>query len=88
MRLHIRKATLREWRREFARHLRALGIAANATDRGVRGESRSPKRDGIYRAVDVGALHNTVVSYIRFSLHQMPGYKAMLMGIKEGTSKN
>src|SRR3984893_6911938 len=50
VRLHIRKATLREWRREFARHLRALGIAANATDRGVRGESRSPERDGIYRA--------------------------------------
>src|SRR6202050_3390219 len=40
-RLNIRKATLREWRREFARHLRALGVAANATERGVRGESRS-----------------------------------------------
>jgi hypothetical protein len=50
VRLHIRKATLREWRREFARHLRALGVAANATDRGVRGERRSPKLDGIYRA--------------------------------------
>lgn len=50
VRLNIRKATLREWRREFARHLRALGIAANATDRGVRGEKRSPKPDGIYRA--------------------------------------
>jgi hypothetical protein len=49
-RFHIRKATLREWRREFARHLRTLGIAANATDRAARGESRSPKRDGIYRA--------------------------------------
>src|SRR5207248_11141326 len=31
VRLHIRKATLREWRREFARQLHALGIAANAT---------------------------------------------------------
>jgi hypothetical protein len=50
IRLNIRKATLREWRREFARHLRALGVGANATDRGVRGESRSTKRDGIYRA--------------------------------------
>jgi Relaxase/Mobilisation nuclease domain len=50
VRLHIRKATLREWRREFARHLRALGVGANATDRSVRGENRSPKRDGIYRA--------------------------------------
>jgi hypothetical protein len=50
LRLHIRKATLREWRKEFARHLRSLGIDANATERAVRGESRSLKRDAIYRA--------------------------------------
>jgi hypothetical protein len=49
-RLHIRKATLRGWRQEFARHLRELGVPANATERAVRGESRSPKLDGIYRA--------------------------------------
>lgn len=49
-RLNIRKATLREWRREFARHLRALGVPANATERAVRAENRSPKLDGIYRA--------------------------------------
>jgi predicted transcriptional regulator len=59
VRLHIRKATLREWRREFARHLRSLGIAANATDRGVRGESRAPKRDGIYRAEHRGESRHT-----------------------------
>jgi relaxase-like protein len=59
VRLHIRKATLRDWRREFARHLRALGIAANATDRGVRGENRSPKRDGIYRAEQRGESRYT-----------------------------
>jgi hypothetical protein len=50
-RLNIRKATLREWRREFARHLRAHGVAANATERAVRGETRKSLRDGIYRAV-------------------------------------
>ena len=50
IRLNIRKATLREWRREFARHLRDQGIAANATERAVRGESRTQKTDGIYRA--------------------------------------
>jgi hypothetical protein len=50
VRLNIRKATLREWRREFARHLRAMGVAANATERTVRGQIRSPNRDGIYRA--------------------------------------
>ena len=49
-RLNIRKATLREWRREFARRLRELGVPANATERAVRGETRSPKLDGIYRA--------------------------------------
>ena len=50
VRLNIRKATLREWRREFARHLREQGIAANATERAVRGETRKAKKDRIYRA--------------------------------------
>jgi hypothetical protein len=49
-RLHIRKATLREWRSEFARHLREMGVAANATPRYVRGETSLRKPDGIYRA--------------------------------------
>jgi hypothetical protein len=49
-RLHIRKATLREWRGGFARHLRAVGVAANATQRYVRGETAPRKSDGIYRA--------------------------------------
>ena len=53
-RLNIRKATLRGWREEFARHLRALGVPANATERAVRGENRSPKLDGIYRAQQRG----------------------------------
>jgi hypothetical protein len=53
-RLNIRKAILRAWRREFARHLRELGVPANATERAVRGEKRSPKRDGIYRAEQRG----------------------------------
>src|SRR5437588_3188551 len=59
VRLNIRRATLREWRREFVQQLRALGIAANATDRGVRGESRSPKRDGLYRAEHRGESRHT-----------------------------
>jgi len=49
-RLNIRKATLRHWRAEFARHLRALGVPANATQRYVRGETSPRKSDGIYRA--------------------------------------
>lgn len=59
-RLHIRKETLRGWRREFAQQLRALGVAANATERAVRGNSRSPKLDGIYRAEERGACRRTL----------------------------
>lgn len=50
MRLNVKKATLRHWRSEFARNLRLLGIAANATERAVRGETRKASSDGIYRA--------------------------------------
>jgi len=39
-RLNIRKATLRQWREEFATQLRRVGVAANATPRFVRGETR------------------------------------------------
>jgi relaxase-like protein len=55
VRLSIRKATLREWRREFARHLRAQGISANATDKAVRGATQSNLSDGMYRALQRGA---------------------------------
>jgi hypothetical protein len=51
VRLNIRKATLRAWRQQFARHLRQQGIAANATERVVRGETRTQKADGVYRAM-------------------------------------
>lgn len=58
-RLHIKKATLRKWRHEFARHLRDQGIEANATERAVRGENRVQKSDGIYRAAHRGASTHT-----------------------------
>jgi hypothetical protein len=48
-RLHIRMKTLREWRQAFARHLRSLGVPANATDRSARGVTEPRKPDGIYR---------------------------------------
>jgi hypothetical protein len=51
VRLNIRKVTLRAWRHEFARHLRQRGIAANATERAVRGEFRVHRADGVYRAM-------------------------------------
>ena len=49
-RLNIRKATLRSWRRQFAENLRELGVAANATERAVRGQSRGSKSTPIFRA--------------------------------------
>ncbi len=58
-RLHTNPATLREWRRQFAKHLRAQGIAANATERAVRGETRIHKLDAIYRATKRGDSTHT-----------------------------
>lgn len=49
-RLNIKKATLRLWRAEFARHLRVIGVAANATERAVRGQTQKAPKDGIYRS--------------------------------------
>jgi type IV secretory pathway VirD2 relaxase len=54
-RLNIRKATLREWRVQFARRLREQGVAANASSRAVRGATRPVKPDGIHRAAMRGA---------------------------------
>lgn len=59
VRLNIRKATLREWRRDFAQYLRELGIEANATERAVRGKRESAKLDGIYRAEQRGVSRHT-----------------------------
>jgi hypothetical protein len=50
VRLNIRNAMRRQWRTDFARHLRSLGVPANATHRFVRGETTPRKSDGIYRA--------------------------------------
>ncbi|MBL8226332.1 MAG: relaxase/mobilization nuclease domain-containing protein [Chromatiales bacterium] len=54
VRLNIKKATLRHWRSQFSSHLRGLGVAANATERAVRGQTRIAMKDGIYRATQRG----------------------------------
>jgi len=53
-RLNIYKATLREWRRDFARYLRDFGVEANATERAVRGSRHQNRKNGIYRAAARG----------------------------------
>jgi hypothetical protein len=70
-RINIRKETLREWRRQFARQLRAQGIAANATERAVRGVIKPRKSDGIYRAMRAGRsthMHGRIES-VAAALH-------------------
>ncbi len=57
-RLNIKKATLRAWREQFAANLRELGVAANATERAVRGETKTHRSDGAYRAAQrAGSTH-------------------------------
>jgi relaxase-like protein len=53
-RLDIRKATLREWRRDFAQYLREFGVEANATERAVRGSHHQNRKGGIFRAARRG----------------------------------
>lgn len=47
-RLQIRKATLRQWREEFAACLREEGVAANATPAWARGQGGRRKKDPIH----------------------------------------
>lgn len=47
--LHIRKATLRQWREDFAQALREQGVAANATPAALRGKARLGKTDAIHQ---------------------------------------
>lgn len=71
-RLNIRKATLRRWRAEFARHLRAQGVAANATERAVRGQVEGAKLDPIYRAMNRGRGESTFMeAKVRQIAHSM-----------------
>ena len=58
-RLNIRKANLREWRRGVAEHLNDLGVAANATERSVRGVTGLRKLDAIYRPMRDSKRHST-----------------------------
>lgn len=53
-RLNIRKADLRRWREQFARHLRNHGLEANATPAQLRGRLSDHQKDGIYRAAQRG----------------------------------
>jgi hypothetical protein len=49
-RLHIDREMLRLWREDFARLMREQGIAANATPRAIRGNTKCKIKDAIYGA--------------------------------------
>ena len=93
-RINIRKETLREWRREFARHLRAQGIAANATTRAVRGITKTQKTDGIYRAMRGGRSTyiqgrlESVVAAIRGGSFQAEPGPSRLMETRQQVVRN
>jgi hypothetical protein len=83
VRLNIRKATLREWRREFARHLRTQGISANATDKAVRGTTRPKLSGAVYRALQRGAsrhipMHDGMTGMKRTSASEAFGRASLL----------
>jgi hypothetical protein len=81
-RLHIRMKTLKEWRQAFAWHLRSLGVAANATDRSVRGVTEPRKLDGIYRPA-----HPKPKERPRFSTHMRGREEAVATKIRVGKLK-
>ena len=72
VRFNIRKPALRQWREQFASNLRELGVAANATERAVRGQPMTSKSDGIYRAA-----HRGQSNYVRYLARRAVADKAM-----------
>ena len=85
VRLNIRKATLRDWRQQFAAHLREQGIAANATERAVRGETRVAKTDGVFRSDQRDSstyVQAKFTSYVRRDRNQPEPGKAALVATR------
>lgn len=69
-RLYIRKATLRQWREDFAACLRAQGVAANATPTAARGRLRDHKKDPIHQRIKQIKAYNALAEPQRRSLQK------------------
>lgn len=85
VRLDIRKATLRDWRQQFAAHLREQGISANATERAVRGATRVARTDGAYRSDQRDSftcVQAKFASYARRAANQFEPGKAALVATR------
>ena len=86
VRLNIRKPALRRWRLEFARQLREQNIAANATERVVRGEVRESKPKVIYHPERRGAstrLHHQGAAAIELRRGRQEPGKAKLIATRK-----
>ena len=89
VRLHIKKKTLRGWRLAFAYHLRERNIAANATERAVRGQIRENKPKAIYHTERRGAStrlrsrEETVAAEIRRRALRQESGKSKLVQTRE-----
>jgi len=68
VRLDIRKATIRDWRQQFAAHLRRTRHLGKPTERAVRGATRVAKTDGAYRSDQPRLVHLGSGSNLRRTL--------------------
>ena len=72
-RLNIYKATLREWREQFAQYLREQGVEANATPAALRGRPRAQLRDPIFRAARRGVSNLAATDEADRQAQPLPG---------------
>jgi hypothetical protein len=86
VRLNIRKATLRMWRSEFARHLRDQGVRANATDRLARGRFGRALSTEVYRGNKRGSLTKiaTPKYQVRGDAQTPPDLSAAMAEVRQG----
>ena len=88
-RLSIRKATLRQWREDFASYLRELGVPANATPVQLRGKPKARSHGGIERSLRRGQstfmrrkVEGVAEELLRGGLRPEPG-KAKLIATRQ-----
>jgi hypothetical protein len=72
-RLNIYKATLREWREQFAQYLQEQGVEANATPAALRGRPRAQLRDPIFRAARRGVSNLAATDEADRQAQPLPG---------------
>lgn len=85
-RLHIKKATLRQWREQFAACLRELGVPANATSGVVRGRVGGTKKDAIHHRLQAMRTYDALPAEER-ALRQPPRESSFMRKKVEAVAK-